>query len=240
MDAGTPSECPNASIDPTELLLQAHQFWRSSAWADAMYSYDEGLVSSIFWLDLWAVLAFGLQGIATRIYLNILWLCGKAAAGSWWAWIPISIFLAAMLWIAVVTVVVLRAVRESNMRPRATSENLHSGFEDLCDDICRLEEAQGLLQAFVQGQLGTTSQLAVACQAGNLAMQRHLGGHGCSSELTGLSNLQLLLTIKTCNEMIANLRGRLAATCHKVTGLWLTDVTEAKGAMHRKLANPGQ
>ena len=54
-----------------------------------------------------------------------------------------------------------------------------------------------------------------------------------------VSSLELLLGIKCHGEITANLTGRLAAACQKVTGKRLTDPEAAKEAMMRKLPRYG-
>lgn len=112
-----------------------------------------------------------------------------------------------------------------------------SSLEALCTDILGLERAKGLCQAFAQDQMGGASRQTVSCEANEpnrLLVQRHLGSQSYPGK-SSLSNLELLLTIRVSNEMIANLRSRLGATCHEVTGLWLTDIGEARNAMRQKL-----
>lgn len=101
----------------------------------------------------------------------------------------------------------------------------------LCADIHELEEARGRVKAFVHDQLFSELQPSASGDAGD----HQRTSNTCSGAAPQLSKLCLLLILKACDEMIANLRGRLAAACHKVTGLWLTDISEAREAMLHKL-----
>lgn len=187
-----------------------------------------------------AAMAVSTQPFAAFVYLDILDLFSALAAGSWVAWLLVSIILTIWIFVACCVSCAVLARRRDNLRPYIEEDVgwcVHrSSLAHLCADIHELEDARGQLQAFVCDRLSL--EASTIDDAGNLFMRYHHESSSRSDALLRMSNLQLLFTMKACDEMIENLRGRLAAACHKVTGLWLTDVTEAIDAMLYKLKSP--
>lgn len=225
---------------PEGLCLQARQFWRRSALADAMYAYGRPWpVPWFFWLDVFAVHAVYFQTQAAFLYLNLLYLCSRLAAGSRAAWIPGSVILVAVLLLACWMVCARQTRRQANLRPHIASKGSNvTSLDHLCVDILELEEAKGLFQASLRARLGPASQLCALDDGGTPVIRRQQESTPRPSKMLVLPNLQLLLLMKASDEMIANLRGRLAAACHKVTDLWLTDINEAREAIVHTLSSP--
>lgn len=219
--------------------MQAHKLWRLSAWADAMYAYGcEWPVPSSWRLDPLAGFAIWVQLFAATIYLEDWGLFSALEAGSQAAWLLVSILLAVLVILFCCISWAMLARRLDNLRPYTENDfdNAYaSSLAHLCADIHELEDARGRLQTFVHNELSPGCQSSASGDAGNLSVQHHHASSTSPGTMPQLTALQLLLTMKACNEMIANLRGRLAAVCHKVTGLWLTDITEATDAMLHKL-----
>lgn len=224
----------------TCMRMQGRMLWQPSAWADATYTHGfvwpKPLNPLLFFL---AHQTLFYQAWTPSMYFGLLDFCRDPwAAGSWVAWLAISILLVILVLVRSWLMYAFHGREPDDRRLyKANAGVTISGLEYLFADILELEDAQRLCHAFVQDKLSAASPTNVSCETGNLLAQRSLGCQSRSKNLVGSSKRQLLLTMKVCDEMIANLRGRLAFTCHRVTGEWLSDVTEARDAIHEKLAH---
>lgn len=234
-----------STADTITLLpcMQAQSIWRPSAWAGASDAYDNRWPRFPSGPQEYALLATTGQGVFPSMYLLFLDFCGSLAAGSWAAWVTVAIVLLALAFFACW---IIYAARQDNPRPHASDESIFENsplwsFDNLKADIVKLQAAKSLILASLQDPLLAASpptQPIISHGDSKRLARHHVGSRASKTMMMGISSLHVLLTLKVCDEMVANLRGRMAATCHEVTGVWLTDIVEARDAMRQKLANP--
>lgn len=115
------------TIDLVKLPVQAQQFWRPSAWADAMYAYGPPWpIVPVFWLDLMAMSGMYTHPHTAFAYLELLHLCSELAAASWVVWLLVSVVLVVLVFLALLIAAAVVARRKDNLRPYTQEKDGYS------------------------------------------------------------------------------------------------------------------